>query len=331
MRPDALKKSAEQHKAVFLHSGWRCASTYVWSRFRRNSSTTSFYEPFGENLARSSPKRIQRQTVKGWNSRHPPLALPYAQEYCPLHRPFFKGVPGYRREFALARYFPTEAGVGPEIRYLSRLIGYARTRSTSPVLGFSRSLARAAALKHALGGYHIVLRRDPLQQWLSCRSYRTEVSLSYFELCHFMVLALAPSDSPAGRFGRLLGLPDLPRGLKRQFERLHTAIHPWSDELSFRAFIAVLLLSHATAEPIADFVLDIDRLGSSKRYREAARARILTDVGLRIDFDDCKVPRHDPRVAEVDFAAVERDVSRQLVACGADLAPPPYRAIAVGE
>lgn len=331
MRPDASKESPRRHAAVFLHAGWRCASTYVWSRFRRNPSTTGFYEPFGENLARSSRKRIQRQTVKGWNSRHPPLALPYAQEYCPLHRPLLKGLPGYRTEFALARYFPTEAGVGPEVRYLSRLIGHAHSRGTSAVLGFSRSLARAAALKHALGGYHIVLRRNPLQQWLSCRSYRAEVSLCYFELCHFMILALAPSDCPAERFGRLLGLPALPRGLKQQFESLHDAIYPWSDELSFRAFIAVRLLSHAVAEPAADFVLDVDRLGSSRPYREAVQARILTDVGLRIDFDDCSVPSHDPTLVEVDFAAVERDVSRQLIACGADIAPLPGRAIAVGE
>ena len=320
-RSDALKESPEQHEAVFLHGGWRCASTYVWSRFRRNPATTSFYEPFGETLAQCSAKRIQRQTEKGWNSRHPPLALPYAQEYCPLLRPFLKGVPGYRREFALARYFPTKAGVRPEVRYLARLIRHARRRGTHPVLGFSRSLARTAALKDALGGYHIIVRRHPLQQWLSCRSYRDEVSLAYFELCHFMILALAPSGSPAERFAAMLGLPRLPRGLQEQFPFLHAAMHPWSDELSYRAFTAVSLLSHAVAEPAADLVLDVDRLGRSTQYREAVHARFLADIGLSIDFDDCQVPNHDPALVGVDFAAVERDVRRQLVSCGADLEP----------
>ena len=249
--PEALKESPEQHQAVFLHAGWRCASTYVWSRFRRNPSTTSFYEPFGETLARCSSQRIRRQTTKGWNSRHPPLELPYAQEYCPILRPFLKGVPGYRTEFALARYFPTAAGIGPEIRYLSRLIGHARRRGSS-VLGFSRSLARAAALKDALGGYHIIVRRNPQQQWLSCRSYRGEVSLSYFELCHSMILALAPPGSAAQRFAGILGLPRLPRGLQAQFQFLYAALHPWNDELSYRAFTAVSLLSHTIAEPAAD-------------------------------------------------------------------------------
>ena len=326
-----MKELPEHNRAVFLHSGWRCASTYVWSRFRRSPFTTSFYEPFGESLARCSPKRIRRQTAQGWNSRHPPLALPYAEEYRLLLRPFLKGVPGYRREFALERYFPTAAGIGPEVRYVSRLIAHARRRGTYPVLGFSRSLGRAAALKHALGGYHVLVRRNERQQWLSCRSYRDRMSLSYFELCHFLILALAPAGTPAHRFAGTLGLADPPPGLSQQLKFLQTAVHPWSDELSYRAFIAVSLLSHAVAEPAADLVLDVDRLSRSAPYREAMRMHILADVGLSIDFEDCRVPHHDLAPAAVDFAAVERDVWLRLLDCGADLEPVPAPAHAVGE
>jgi hypothetical protein len=303
----------------------------VWSRFRRNPFTTSFYEPFGESLARCSPKRIRRQTAQGWNSRHPPLALPYADEYRALLRSFVRGVPGYRSAFALERYFPTAAGIRPEARYLSRLIRHAHCRGKYPVLGFSRSLGRSAALKGALGGYHVLVRRNPRQQWLSCRSYRHEVSLSYFELSHFLILALAPPASPARRFAGMLGLPSLPRGLPEQYKALHAALYPWSDELSYRAFTAVSLLSLAVAEPVADLVLDVDHLGRSLRYRESVRARILADVGLSIDFDDCRVPSHDPALVPVDFAALERDVRVQLLACEADLAPIPAPALAVGE
>lgn len=328
-----MKESPDLHKTVFLHAGWRCASTYVWSRFRRNPLTTSFYEPFGESLSRCSDKRIERQTAQGWNSRHPPLALPYADEYRPLLRPFLRGMPGYRKEFALARYFPSTAGIGPEVRYVSRLIRHAQRRGTQPVLGFSRSLARAAALKNALGGYHVLVRRNPLQQWLSCRSYREQTASSYFELCHFLILALAPAGTPARRFGATLGLPHhLPRDLQQQLRVLHDSLHPCNDELSYRAFTAVSLLSHAAAEPVADLVLDVDRLGRSPQYREAVRTRILADVGLSIDFDDCRaVPCRDPASVHVDFTAVERDVRLRLLSCDADLAGVPAPALAVGE
>ena len=303
----------------------------MWNRFRRNLHTTSFYEPFGENLARSSHKRIKRQTVQGWDSRHPPLALPYAEEYRPLLRPLLKGVPGYRKEFALERYFPTAAGIGPEVRYVSRLIRHARRRGTCPVLGFSRSLGRAAALKHALGGYHVLIRRNPLQQWLSCRSYRDRMSISYFELCHVLILALAPAGTPARRFADTLGLPPLPRGLPRQLRFLDAALRPWKDELSYRAFIAVSLLSQAAAEPAADLVLDVDRLGRSAQYRETVRTRILADVGLGVDFDDCRVPTRDSGLVPVDFATVEHDVRLSLLSLGADIAPICTPARAVGE
>lgn len=327
-----MKESSEQHETVFLHAGWRCASTYVWNCFRRNPSTTSFYEPFNEELARSW-KHIGRQTTHSWNSRHPRLAaLPYAEEYRQLHRPFTKGVPGYRREFALARYFPTEAGIGPEIRYVARLVKHAQRMDTHAVLAFSRSLARAAPLKQALGGYHVIVRRNPRQQWLSCRSYRGQVSLEYFELCHFLILALAPAGSPAQRFAAALGLPRLPGGLQRQLEFLHAAIYPWSDEFSYRAFTAVSLLSHAMAESAADLVLDVDRLSRSPVHRDEASAKILADTGLAIDFSDCRVPSHDTAGVGLDFAAVERQVRQQLAAFGVEIpidarpgsvAPPP--------
>jgi hypothetical protein len=329
--PDALKEPPKQSETIFLHAGWRCASTYVWSRFRRNPLTTSFYEPFGEALARCSPKRIRRKTTREWNSRHPPLTLPYAEEYRALLRPLLSGVPGYRQEFALERYFPTEAGVGPEVGYVCRLVQHARDRNTHPVLGFSRSLGRAAALKSALGGYHVLVRRNPRQQWLSCRSYRGELALSYFELCHFLILALAPAGTPARRYADRLRLPPLPPSLPQQLRFLHAALHPWSDELSYRAFTAVSLLSHAVAEPVADLVLDVDRLGRSLRYREAMRTRILADVGLSIDFDDCRVPNHDPALVPFDFAALERDVGLSLLSCGADLPKELAPARAVGE
>jgi hypothetical protein len=255
--------------------------------------------------------------------------LPYAEEYCPVLRPLVKGVPGYRREFALARYFPTQAGVGPETRYLSRLIKHARRRGTYPVFGFSRSLGRASALKQALGGYHIVVRRNPLQQWLSCRSYREEVPLAYFELSHFLILALAPPGSPAHRFAGMLGLPRLPRGLDRQYKSLYADLYPWSDELSYRAFTAVYLLSHAAAESAADLVLDVDRLARSPQYRDAVRTRVLADVGLSVDFDDCRLPSRDAALLSVDFAALERDVRQRLISCSADLGTVPAPAHAV--
>jgi hypothetical protein len=307
----------------------------VWSRFRELASTACFFEPFDERLGRCTPERIRRDTAASWDSRHPPLDAPYRQEYLPLLGFGRKGVRGYRERFALARYFPTGVGVEPEVAYLSRLLRCARGEGQQAVLGFCRSLARAAALRDAMAGYHIVIRRRLPQQWLSFRSYRERLPLRYFELCQFLILALAPTGSPAARFARHIGLSHPPRlacGLQRQLQALHAAMHPWSDELSYRAFLGVSLLSHSVAAPAADLVLDVDRLGSFPSYREAVSAQILADTGLGVDFSGCRVPRHDTTAVSLDFAAIECDVRDRLDAYGAELgsAPAPWPADALG-
>lgn len=245
--------------------------------------------------------------------------MPYRAEYLPLLRPLQRGMPRFRASFALARYFPSEYA-SAEIAYLARMIE--RSQGTQPVFGFSRSLARVATLKAGLGGYHIVLRRNPVQQWLSCRSYRSKGLPSYFELCHALILMLAPTHSPARNLARVMGLPRLPwwaRRVPRQLQALRAALHPFSDELSYRVFIGVHLLSHAAALPAADLVLDVDRLGTSQSYRARTQTAIATSTGLAVDFDDCHVPVRDTAGIPVDFAASEAHVRRCLLDCGADL------------
>lgn len=307
---------------VFLHGGWRCGSTYVWSRFRASPLTTCFYEPFSERLAHSSVKRDMVESERGWDSRHPRLSAPYRVEYMPLLRRLGRGVPGYRRKLALLRYFPRD-GIKCERSYLERLIRYARERDTRPVLGFSRSLGRAAALKRALGGYHIVIRRDPRQQWLSCRSFRQSGQPSYFELCHMLILALAKPDSPAGALARSLGLPrpsPWTKSVRRQIAALHSAIYPYSDELSYGAFIGVYLLSYAVATPAADLVLDVKQLSEAPQYRDSVSAHILGHTGIPVDFSDCEVPpNHDSSGIALNFADTEADITGRLIALGVGL------------
>ncbi len=306
---------------VFLHGGWRCASTYIWSRFRAAAGTTCFYEPFSERLAHTSRRGIRRDSDASWDSHHPHLTAPYRAEYLPLMRRLRRGVSGYCEAFALERYFPRDA-VGPEAAYLARLIAHARRRGTVTVLGFSRSLARAALLKHACGGVHVVIRRDPRQQWLSCRRYRTQKALLYFELCHFLILLWAPGDSPAGRLARSLGLPPLKNravAVGEQLRDLAGQLGTWSDELSYRAFLGVYLLSYAAALPAADQVVEVERLAAEAHYREQVAAAVRCRTGLEVDFSDCRLAHTEYADVRIDFQGLEADVRRQLIGFGAPL------------
>jgi hypothetical protein len=297
--------------AVYLHSGWRCGSTYIWSLFRKSPQAMCFYEPFHEALARSNAKKLLRDSNSSWNSRHPDMELPYRHEYLPLVG--FGGIRGYQDKFAVARYFPSDDGVAPELQYLRRLLTHASRTGKSAVFGFSRSLARSAAIKQALGGYHIVIQRDPLQQWLSCRSYRVNDALPYFELCHFLILALASPNSPAARVAQHLGLPRPPADRFRyQYRFLREALWPWSDEFSYRAFLAVYELSFAIARPTADLVIDVDRLHRDCAYGRKVHATVLARTGFTLQLGECRMGAHDPSQVTFDVAAVERETSRLL-------------------
>jgi hypothetical protein len=162
-------KSIRPH-SIFLHGGWRCGSTYLWNKFRELSDVTAFYEPFSEKLASYTPADILKDIPSAWDSRHPTLNQPYAAEYLPLIGE--RGVPLFWDSFAVQRYFVGCDESLFERDYLGLLIAHASKRSNHAVLGFSRSLGRLRAIKRQFRGFHVVLMRDPLQQWLSCRSYR---------------------------------------------------------------------------------------------------------------------------------------------------------------
>src|SRR6202000_2312616 len=90
-------------QAVFLHTGWRSAGTWVWSRLRELDTVTGFYEPLSNVLADLSVADVgaSRPTL---TSGHPPLEQPYFDEYRPFLQDGARGVNGYRRRFSIDRF-----------------------------------------------------------------------------------------------------------------------------------------------------------------------------------------------------------------------------------
>jgi hypothetical protein len=302
---------------VFLHSGWRCGSTYIWSKFRALSAVTAFYEPFSEKAVKYTVDRIAAGIETAWDSRHPPLDEPYAAEYVPLIAGI--GVPLYEDRFAVQRHFVPREHQLDECAYLKSLIVHAASRGDRAVLGFSRSLGRVGAIKRHFPGLHAVLMRDPIQQWLSSRSYRVQADNPYFEFCPFLILALAPAGSVAARAAAWLGLPTPPQGsFARQYKFMRTQFRRLDDELSYKVFVAVYILSYLEALPEADLVIDMDLLSDSAPYGKAIAGAIFSRTGLAPDFSDCSLPAHDVERVGLDFARLHDSVANWLLAHDAE-------------
>jgi hypothetical protein len=309
-----------QRLPVFLHGGWRCGSTYVWSKFREQDDVLAFCEPFHERLARSTVAAILRDTEQAWDSRHPRLSAPYFAEYLPLLSG--KGVARYEDRFAVRRYFvPTQQPLD-EAAYLASLLRLAESTGKQAVLGFSRSLGRVGAIKRVFGGHHVVLIRDPVQQWLSARSQRLEHGSAYFELGYLMILALASRLGVAGRIAHWLEIPHLRFGsFGHQYRLLRRRFEPLDDELSYRAFIAVYILSYMHALRHADIVIDMDRLSGARPYADAISAELLRATGSDLDFADCSMPTHHRIDGHVNVRAIHREVSERILTEQLELAP----------
>jgi hypothetical protein len=297
---------------VFLHGGWRCGSTYVWNKFRLHPDLLAFCEPFNERLARCTAEDLLHDTRDAWDSRHPQLKDPYFIEYLPLLNG--KGVARYEDRFAVRRYFVGTQQPLDEASYLASLVRLAEDSGKQAVLGFSRSLGRVGAIKRVFGGSHVVLIRDPVQQWLSARLQRIRHGSPYFEIGHIMILALAPRLSAAGRLAHWLKIPHLRFGsFGHHYRLLRRRFEPLDDELSYRAFLAVYLLSYAKALRHADVVIDMDRLSRWRPYAETVSSEILRETGVDIDFADCSLPADRPVDANVNVRAVHREVSKRIL------------------
>lgn len=280
----------------------------------------AFCEPFNESLDRCTADSIVHDTEHAWDSRHPQLNAPYFAEYLPLLNG--TGVARYEDRFAVRRYFVPAQQPLDEAAYLASLLRLAETTGKQPVLGFSRSLGRAGAIKRVFGGHHVVMIRDPVQQWLSARSQRLEHGSPYFELGHIMILALASPLTVAGRIAHWLKIPQLRFGsFGHQYRLLRRRFEPLDDELSYRAFIAVYTLSYTRALRHADVVVDMDRLSSSRHYADTLSHDLSQATGVDLDFGDCALPPHRRVDARIDVHAIHREVSERILLEQPEAAP----------
>ena len=305
---------------IFIHSGWRCSSTYVWSRFRDLPGVRAYYEPWHEQLARLTSETIGAETPENSGLRHPGGATPYLQEFEVVLDPA-GGVQAFDSSFALDRFWiEPEASDLEQQLYVEGLLNAARCRAEVPVLACCRTLGRVGWLKRRFGGLHVVLIRDPIQQWLSFYSLRRRPRPTYFELCQYVLLSeMAGCDALSET---LLGRT-FPGGppLAERLAAVRSCLKRAPAQVSFKAFLAVWLRSYMKALPHADLVIDVDRLARDQVYAREIEAAIEARCGLRPDFSDCRTPAPHGCAPPIAWRQAARDVVQLMDLSSAVEAP----------
>lgn len=294
-------------KTVFIHSGWRCSSTYVWHRFRALPRVRAYYEPWHEQLAKVTAETIRAETPDNSGLRHPGGTEPYLREFEVVLHPA-GGVARFEPCFALDRYWiEPEASDLAQQAYVEGLIDAARVRRETPVLACCRTLGRVGWLKRRFGGFHVVLVRDPVQQWLSFYSLRRRPRPTYFELCQYVLLSEMAGRGDLAR--KVLGHAfDRAGDLGSRLAKVRRKLKRAPASVSFQAFLAVWLASYLKALPHADLVVDVDRLARDRRYARDVEAAIEAGCGLRPDFSDCRAPEPHGVAPPIEWRKAARAV-----------------------
>jgi hypothetical protein len=296
---------------VFIHGLWRTGSTYVWSRFRALPEVCAYYELFHEALGCETRQELANRSPGGWASRHPHLDTGYFAEYLPLIGG--RGIPGFDKSFPVDHFFAENPDtLEPERRYIASLVAHAKRRGQAPVFGCCRTIGRAPWLRTRFRGMHILLVRDPRQQWYSGYARRREAGQAYFEVMPYFILGKA-EFAPARRVARMLGIPMVDATtVDAEYQRYAALLDAADPEQSYAAFYAVLSLSLDRALPVADLVIDIDRLSADPTYRIGVERAVRARTKLDVSFGDAAVARHDIPPDLMNFDAIERSVSALL-------------------
>lgn len=259
---------------VFVHSSFRTASTWVWSKFRGDPRCLAYCEIFHEQLASCTGPQIAALHDGGWNSHHP-SAAPYFLEFLPLLEPE-GGVKLYGPEMAFERFLPAGGVAGTlsnaEVAYVRALIDHAEGCGRIPILTDTRTLGRAGALKQAFGGTSVVIYRNIFHQWGSYSAQAAGGNGYFLETVNATLRACRHDPF-----------------IRQVDDFFHDRTTSEEDERSFLAFAALHLYLYALALPSADLVLDVNRLARDPGAAEDARQRLKDLTGLPLDFSDCRL------------------------------------------
>ena len=298
--------------AVFLHTGYRTAGTWLWSRFRELPGVTAYYEPLHEMLATLDRATLDKSTADSWRSGHPQLDTPYFAEYADLLDPERCGVPGFDERFAIDR-FTADAPVEAERieAYLQGLIDAAHARGTVPVFKFCRSLGRLPWFRATFAdAAHIVVEKNPISQWQSCWEL-----FALHGNAHFVAVPLAVLASNLGEpiVTRVLNalkvdLPFLPGSPETQtlaaslaFYKQQAGQMPAADV--YRAFLAHWLLTLQHAATHAQAIFDCDLAVRSPAYAHSAERWIESLTGLTPTLSNAR--RSDSQQRDCGFDSVQ--------------------------
>ena len=301
-----------QCQAVFLHTGYRTAGTWLWSCFRKLDNVIAYYEPLHEMLATIDTDKLASSTANSWRSGHPALEAPYFAEFAHLLGPQGRGIPGYDAVFSIDRLDGQTPEAAERLEaYVRGLMRSAHDQGRVPVLKFCRSLGRLQWFRATFpDAVHIVVEKNPISQWQSCWQLFAAHRNPHFVAVPFVVLALNRHVPLVQQTMAALGVVLPPPTGDAQAQTVEACLAVYKEHIAaitplqaYRAFLAHWLLTLRDAATHAHAIFDCDLAGHSPAYIAGAEQWIGELTGLKPSFGSAR--REEAAERSVGFDAVE--------------------------
>ena len=299
-------------QAVFLHTGYRTAGTWLWSCFRKLDNVTAYYEPLHEMLATIDAEKLASSTANSWRSGHPALEAPYFAEFAHLLGAGARGIPGYDPVFSIDRLDGQTPEAADRLEgYVRGLMRTAHEQGRVPVLKFCRSLGRLQWFRAAFpDAVHIVVEKNPISQWQSCWQLFAAHRNLHFVAVPFVVLALNRHVPLVQQTMDALGVVLPPQTGGAHAQTVEACLAIYKEHIAaitpleaYRAFLAHWLLTLRDAATHANAIFDCDLAGHSPAYIEGAERWISDLTGLKPSFGSAR--REEGAERDYGFDAVE--------------------------
>lgn len=285
------KKNAGRQGSVFIHSLFRASSTYVFSAFRRVEGQPfwCYQEPLHEGLPRLAANGHLRADTESQdvvaNLRHPPLAHGHNFEFgvaqADIAALFEKG-------FSYDDFFLSVRGVADGlIRYLTTLQNVAPGR---PVFQLCRSVGRVEFIKHHMGGSHILLIRNPRDQWWSYQI------APYFDVTSLLIANARNAPNFVRNTAISWGFQNYHKSCIEK-EMAYFSRRTFPAQGRYELFFALWCYQVLETQRHIDCTIDLDRATADPAYRTRCEDDLRALCG-DLTLMDCDTPRRTISPAE---------------------------------